>query len=59
LWAAGDVSMIDWSGLIGLPNVLIHAYHRIQPDLLWQAATGDIPSTMGVRPGGCVSGRRR
>jgi uncharacterized protein with HEPN domain len=35
---------IDWSGLIGLRNVLIHAYHRIQPDLLWHAATVDIPS---------------
>ena len=35
---------IDWAGLIGLRNVLIHAYHRIQPDLLWQAATVDIPS---------------
>lgn len=35
---------IDWSGLIGLRNVLIHAYHRIQPDLLWQAATVDIPA---------------
>jgi uncharacterized protein with HEPN domain len=35
---------IDWPGLIGLRNVLIHAYHRIQPDLLWQAATVDIPS---------------
>lgn len=35
---------IDWTGLIGLRNVLIHAYHRIQPDLLWQAATVDIPA---------------
>ena len=39
-----DWPSIDWSGLIGLRNVLIHAYHRIQPDLLWQAATVDIPS---------------
>lgn len=26
---------IDWTGLIGLRNVLVHAYHRIQPELLW------------------------
>ena len=35
---------IDWTGLIGLRNVLVHAYHRIQPELLWQAATIDIPA---------------
>lgn len=35
---------IDWAGLIGLRNVLVHAYHRIQPDLLWRAATIDIPA---------------
>jgi uncharacterized protein with HEPN domain len=35
---------VDWSGLIGLRNVLVHAYHRIQPELLWQAATVDIPA---------------
>jgi uncharacterized protein with HEPN domain len=35
---------VDWTGLIGLRNVLVHAYHRIQPELLWQAATVDIPA---------------
>ncbi len=25
---------VDWTGLIGLRNVLVHAYHRIQPELL-------------------------
>lgn len=34
---------IDWVGLVGLRNVLVHAYHRIQPDLLWQAATVEVP----------------
>lgn len=34
---------VDWGGFIGLRNVLIHAYHRIQPDLLWRAATVDVP----------------
>lgn len=35
---------VDWTGLIGLRNVLVHAYHRIQPELLWQAATVDVPA---------------
>lgn len=36
-------SDIDWTGLVGLRNVLVHAYHRIQPELLWRAASVDIP----------------
>ena len=35
---------VDWSGLVGLRNVLVHAYHRVQPELLWWAATVDIPA---------------
>lgn len=35
---------IDWPGFIGLRNVLVHAYHRVQPDLLWAAATVDVPA---------------
>jgi uncharacterized protein with HEPN domain len=35
---------VDRAGLIGLRNVLVHAYHRVQPDLLWQAAAVDIPA---------------
>ena len=35
---------VDWTGLIGLRNVLVHACHRIEPELLWQAATVDIPA---------------
>jgi len=35
---------VDWTGFIGLRNVLVHAYHRIQPDLLWHAATVDVPT---------------
>ena len=34
---------LDWTGFIGLRNVLVHAYHRIQPGLLWQAAAVDVP----------------
>jgi len=35
---------VDWAGFIGLRNVLVHAYHRVQPDLLWQAETVDVPA---------------
>jgi len=37
---------VDWTGLIGMRNVLVHAYHRIQPELLWNAASVDIPAAM-------------
>lgn len=35
---------VDWAGFIGLRNVLVHAYHRVQADLLWRAATEDVPA---------------
>lgn len=35
---------VDWAGLIGLRNILVHAYHRIQPELLWRAATVELPA---------------
>ncbi|PZS24894.1 MAG: hypothetical protein DLM61_20990 [Pseudonocardiales bacterium] len=46
---------VDWTGLIGLRNVLVHAYHRIQPDLLWQVASAEVPtiiSALDRRTGG-------
>lgn len=39
---------IDWTGLVGLRNVLVHAYHRIQPELLWAASTVDVPALAGA-----------
>lgn len=39
---------VDWTGLIGLRNVLVHAYHRIQPELLWQAASVEVPAIISV-----------
>ena len=35
---------VDWAGLIGLRNILVHAYHPIQPELLWRAATVELPA---------------
>ena len=37
---------VDWAGLVGVRNILVHAYHRIQPALLWQAATVEIPAVV-------------
>lgn len=47
---------VDWIGLIGLRNVLVHAYHRIQPDLLWRAATIDIPQIVTLLRANRVQG---
>ncbi len=37
---------VDWAGLVGVRNILVHAYHRIQPALLWRAATVEIPAVV-------------
>ena len=32
-----------WSELVGFRNIVAHAYHRVDWDLVWTAATQDIP----------------
>ena len=34
---------IDWQGMVDFGNRLRHAYHRIDPNLLWQIAERDLP----------------
>lgn len=34
---------MPWQGLIGLRVVLAHAYHRTDPDQLWEIAVRDMP----------------
>ena len=34
---------IDWTGLRAMRIVLAHAYHRIDPQALWTAATIELP----------------
>jgi uncharacterized protein with HEPN domain len=34
---------IDWRGMVDFGNRLRHAYHRIDPNLLWQIAERDLP----------------
>src|SRR5258708_22335216 len=35
---------IPWLGVVGMRNVLIHAYFNIDLDKLWETATSDLPS---------------
>lgn len=44
---------IDWAGLVGLRTVLVHAYRRVQPQLLWQAATVDLPMIAAILRARC------
>jgi uncharacterized protein with HEPN domain len=34
---------IDWQGMVDFGNRLRHAYHRIDPNVLWQIAERDLP----------------
>jgi len=34
---------IPWRDIIGMRNLLIHAYHRIEITQVWKAATLDVP----------------
>ena len=34
---------IPWGPLIGMRNVLIHQYHRVDPDVVWNTVVNDLP----------------
>lgn len=36
-------SDIPWQAIIGLRNILVHAYFRVDPDELWVVVEKDIP----------------
>lgn len=42
---------VPWRGLTGMRNVLIHAYHRVDLDEVWQATTVDLPAMLPVLVG--------
>ena len=35
---------IPWGPLIGMRNVLLHQYHRVDPDVVWNTVVDDIPA---------------
>jgi uncharacterized protein with HEPN domain len=38
----------DWTGFRGMGNILRHAYHRIDDQLIWNAATDELPTMKGA-----------
>ena len=34
---------VPWSKIIGMRNVLVHGYFEIDVDIVWEAATRDLP----------------
>ena len=39
---------IPWPKIIGMRNVLVHGYFEIDTDIVWEAASRDVPA---LRPG--------
>lgn len=37
-------SDIPWSKMIGMRNILVHSYFRVDRDIVWEAATRDAPA---------------
>ena len=35
---------ISWSEIIGMRNILVHGYFDIDTDIVWEAATSDVPA---------------
>lgn len=33
-----------WIAIVGMRNLLIHAYHDVDLEVVWNAATVDVPS---------------
>ncbi len=42
------VPEIPWSEIIGMRNILVHGYFDIDTDIVWDAATRDVPA---IKPG--------
>ena len=39
-----DASDINWRGMVDFGNELRHAYHRVNPELLWEIVHRDLPA---------------
>lgn len=38
----------DWRGFRGMGNILRHAYHRVDDELIWNAANDELPIMKGA-----------
>jgi len=43
-----DTADIPWKNIVGLRNILIHEYFGIDPDIIWQIVTRNIPDTIDL-----------
>lgn len=34
---------VPWRQIIGLRNIIAHAYHRLEPEIIWDLVTNDLP----------------
>jgi len=41
-------SGVPWQKIVGMRNVLVHGYFEIDADVVWEAATRDVPA---LKPG--------
>ena len=37
---------VPWRGIVGMRNVLIHAYHRVDTDQVWSAVYNELPAIL-------------
>ena len=40
--------LVPWRGIVGMRNVLIHAYHRVDHDAVWAATQSELPALLPV-----------
>lgn len=41
---SGSLSKISWKDIIGLRQVLAHAYFRVDPEIIWETAVVKVPA---------------
>lgn len=44
----GDHDDMPWNEIVGMRNVLVHAYRSIDMDTVWETATVDVPKLLAL-----------